>query len=351
MVHFILLTIILLAFSNYRGKNLLKASFFLLAIFAILRYNFGNDYRAYMENHTWIRNGMENPFNGEISFYYLNKFTPNFYLLVAITSVFFIYVIYKLIASNLDGLYVQLALVIFLINPYLFLMNLSAIRQCIAMCIFIIATKYIQKRNLLKYLLLILLAVTFHTSALILFPVYFIVNGDDMNKVQTTILIVGILFLLIEGAVVTQIIEKGLGYLEISDYIYHFSQDMSNSLRATLLTGVYFLYVVLNLTNLKGYKLICGKLYLIGLIFGLLAFHFSMFTRIQMYFDIFSIVTIPAILEYHIENTTERWKKAINLYFFPALILLIYFARYYTFFANPMWSKFSTYHTIFEAIL
>ena len=128
-------------------------------------------------------------------------------------------------------------------------------------------------------------------------------------------------------------------------------QGTTNSLRATVLTGVYFVYVAINLVHLKGYKLLCGKLYLIGLLFGMLAFYFSMITRLQMYFDIFSVVAIPAIMEHYIRNASGKWRKLINLYLFPGLIFAIYLARYYTFFTNPMWESFNTYHTIFEAIL
>ena len=67
--------------------------------------------------------------------------------------------------------------------------------------------------------------------------------------------------------------------------------------------------------------------------------------------DVFSIIVIPAIIEYHANCEEGKWKRIINLYIFPAVLLVIYIARYYSFFANPMWSSFATYHTIFEALL
>lgn len=351
MVHLIFLIAVVLAFSKYKDKKLFSVGFLLLIGFAVLRYDYGNDYRSYMYSYEAIRNHFSDPFEGEILYTYLNKIVPSFYLLIAIISIFFLYVIYKLINSNLKGIYKSLALLVFLINPYLFLMNLSAIRQCIAMCLFILCLKHIQERNLIKYVAFVVVATLFHTSALVLLPVYFIVNGKPLNKSQTVILVAGMLFLLVEGAVITEVVEVGLKFFNDSDYLHHFSQDASNSLRATLLTGVFFAYVACNLQHLNGYKLICGKLYLIGLLFGLLAFHYSMFTRIQMYFDIFSIITLPSIVEYHVENTEGKWQKIIHLYAFPICILVIYLARYYAFFTNPMWTKFGTYHTIFEALL
>ena len=53
----------------------------------------------------------------------------------------------------------------------------------------------------------------------------------------------------------------------------------------------------------------------------------------------------------HAALLSGKWKKIINLYIFPSALLVIYIARYYSFFTNPMWSSFATYHTIFEALL
>ncbi len=352
MVHAIIFFSIILAFSRvkYSSKPLIFCSIILLGLFSTLRYQFGNDYRSYMDSYYAIRKGFD-IFENEFLFTFLNKTIPSYYLMIAITSIFFLWVIYKLINNNLRGVFAGIGILIFVINPYLFLMNLSAIRQCISMCIFIVATKYLLQRKLIKYMLMILVAAAFHTSALILIPIYFFINEKSMNRMQTILLIAGMLLLLIEGGLVSNFVEIGLNIFDNSDYIHHFSQDSSNSLRATILTGISFVYVAANLVNLKGYKLVCGKLYLIGLLFGMLAFHFSMFTRVQMYFDIFSIVALPAIFEYHIKNTQDKYARLTQVYLFPSAIMFVYLARYYTFFANPMWESFSTYHTIFEAIL
>ena len=350
MVHFILILSAIFAFSKYKNIRLTGLGFFLLSAFAALRYDYGNDYNSYRRAYDAIRSG-ESMFKNEILYGFLNKISPSFHILIAITAIFFVWVVYRLVKKQLIGVYQGMAVLIFVINPYLFLMNLSAIRQCIAMCIFIIATKYIQERNVVKYLLLILLASMFHTSVLVLLPVYLFVNDRPMSKLQTFILVAGMLILLFEGAAFTNLVETGLLILDDSNYTYYFSSGSTNSLRATLLTGVYFVYVSINLPNLKGYKLICGKLYLIGSFLGMLAVHLSMLTRIQMYFDIFSIIAIPAIIEHHINNAEVGWKKMVNLYFFPALLLVIYLLRYYSFFTNPMWHRFTIYHTFFEAIL
>lgn len=339
-----------MAFSRYKNIRLSGLAFFILTAFAALRYDYGNDYNSYKRMYEAVQSGVED-INKEFLYVLLNKITPSFYLLTAITAIFFVWVVYRMVNKHLIGVYQGMALLIFVINPYLFLMNLSAIRQCIAMCIFVIAIKYIYDRKIIKYLLLILLASLFHTSALVLLPVYFFINDKPMSKLQTFILVVGMLLLLFEGSAVANLVEAGMVMLDNSAYEQYLANDATNSLRATILTGIYFAYVAINLPNLKGYKLICGKLYLIGSFLGMLAIHLSSLTRIQMYFDVFSVVAIPAIIEFHINDDTKGWKKLINLYLFPALILVIYILRYYTFFTNPLWARFTIYHTLFEAIL
>ena len=352
MVHFVLISVIILSISKYKNTRLTGLAFFVLTLFATLRYRFGNDYNSYMRAHEDILQG-EVVFEEEWSYVFLNRIIPNHYILIAVTSLFFIYVIYKLITKHLDEGVQGLALLIFIINPYLFLMNLSAIRQCIAMCIFILATKLLQNKKSMTYIVyiaLILLASTFHISALCLLPICFFIDDKDMNKVQVFLIASAMILLLLEGGVVTHLVNTGISFLDNSEYMYYYSQGLQNSLRATLLMGVYFIYVAMNLAYLKGYKLVCGKLYLIGLFVSMLAYYFSMITRIQMYFEIFSIVTIPAIIEYHLNAVEGKWKKIVNLYLFPAVLLIIYVARYYSFFANPMWERFGTYHTIFEVL-
>lgn len=350
MVHIIFIFSVIFAFSKYKNTRLVDLGFFIVAAFAALRYDYGNDYNSYKRTYEAVQGGIETV-NKEPLYIFLNKITPSFYMLTAITALFFVWVVYRLVKKQLVGIYQGMALLIFIVNPYLFLMNLSAIRQCLAMCIFIIAIKYIQERKAVKYILLILLASLFHTSALVLLPVYIFVNDKPMGKMQTFILVAGMLVLLFEGAAFTNLVETGLVMLDNSSYEHYFSGGNTNSLRATILTGLYFVYVAINLPNLKGYKLICGKLYLFSSFLGMLAIHLSAITRIQMYFDVFSIIALPAIIEHHANSAKTGWKKIVNLYIFPVLLLVVYLLRYYSFFTNPLWARFTIYHTLFEAIL
>ena len=351
LVHFILLFAGLLAISKYKKKSCLIIAFFIIGLFAVLRYNYGSDYYSYNRWFEHIKSGGESPYKNEIGFTILNQISPSFQVLIAITSIFFLIVVFKLLSDNLSPFFAGLGLIIFLINPYLFLMNLSAIRQCIALCIFIVSLKFAYERKFLMYCTFVLFATLFHSTAILLLPVYFIAHGKKLTKIDVIIILVVFYVLMVENGLVEKIVDLGLGFFNNNTYYHYIDSGMGNSLRATILTGVSFVYVLLNLTKLRDRHLMYGKLYLIGLAFGMLAYQFAMFTRLQMYFDIFSIVTLPGIINYYYYSDESKVAKIINMFVFPITILLIYFLRYISFFVTPRWESFTVYHTIFEKII
>ncbi len=358
MVHIILLSSVILAIICSKiNRSVQIYPFAVLFMFSAFRYMYGNDYASYMGWHTYMKAGGNSPYD-EFLFTLLNRIFPNFYLLVAVTSLAYIYVIYRLIKDTLPIDYYWIGVLIFVINPYLFLMNLSSIRQCLAMLMFIIAVRFAIKRKPLPFLLFIGLAVLFHKSAVFLLPVYF-VCGSKSFKRRWTVVILICLFAVLSLDNFQTFISNIISLFNDKDYNYFAQQSMQNSLRATLLTGLFFIYVLLNLPKMEGKALVYSKLYLIGTILGVLAMKMSMLTRFQMYFDIFSIVAIPLILEQTIKkgaivvnqnNVLITVWDCINKYVMPFLLLLVYVLRYYSFFTNAMWSSFAQYHTIFEVI-
>lgn len=57
----------------------------------------------------------------------------------------------------------------------------NGMRQFVAACIIFYGVKYIEQRNLKKYLIICLIAVSMHASAIVCIPIYFIVNGKAGN--------------------------------------------------------------------------------------------------------------------------------------------------------------------------
>lgn len=354
MVHLVFAVAVLIALAGRRkSKYVFAAACFVLFLFAALRYMYGNDYLSYYIHYLNIQGGGESVYD-EWLFTILNRVSPSFYFMIAVTSAVFIYSIYRLITGTLSTEYIWMGLLIFVINPYLFLMNLSAIRQCMAMVFFIAAVHFAVERKLWSYILMIVVGVLFHKSALLLMPVWFIARTKRVPK-RLVCSVVLLLFMLMFVVNIKGMVLTVAELFDDSNYIYYISKGNGNSLRATLLTAISFVYVLGNLPWLEGKTLVCSKLYLIGQIFGILAYHVSMLTRYQMYFDIFSIVAIPAIIQntqsrgaimVNTNNVLETLWDILNKFVLPVLVFLVYVLRYYAFFNNPSWTAFFTYQSI-----
>ena len=337
MVHLIFISALIFSIPSLNKKiPFFFFTFAILYLFLALRYDYGNDYMSYLNIHTRINEGLPSWGQTDLLFYRLNLLIPNFDAFIALTSLFYIVTIWYLIKNNLVKNQYWFAVLILLINPYLFLVHLSGIRQTLAICFFIIAISFAVKRNIVLYIIFILLATGMHASAIVLLPLYLILTEKKFNKkhVIITMITIAVLFL---TPLFDIIAFKLLDYLP-QHYETYYEQGAQNSLRATIISFFYVLLILLNLGKLEGRQIIYGKLSLIATIISVLAIRVSMITRIGMYFDIFLIITIPQIF-----NRIEKKNYKLILFF---LLIGIYLLRYYSFFANPMWEKFVRYRTI-----
>ncbi len=350
MVHVTLLLSTATASIRKNKKLWFGIAFGILIVFAALRYGFGNDYFSYYRLFNKAKAG-DDAFAKEPMFSFLVWLCPNFYVFIALTSLMTILPVFFLMKKYVAESYRWIAFLIYCINPYLFLMSLSTIRQMLALSCFIFAVHFSRKRKIIPYLIFIALAVTCHASAIILLPVYFIANDKKVSRIQLMTLLLIMLVLLIDKNAFGRLIQLVLKLLHITKYS-DYTVRGGNALRATLLTSVWFLYIAVNLHRLYGRTLTFAKLSLIAYTVDILAYRFSMLTRITMYFEIFSVVSLPMILYQNntvFKNETGKF-AFVNKYVFPALILTIYVLRYYSFFANPMWESFRVYHTVFSVI-
>lgn len=87
-----------------------------------------------------------------------------------------------------------------LILPYFIFLYISVqagiARQILAICFFLISVKYIIKRDILKFLLCSILAISFHRSAIVMPFFYLIVNREYPIKLMIILFLVGMLIFL-----------------------------------------------------------------------------------------------------------------------------------------------------------
>lgn len=336
MTHIIFLLSIFCSIPDLNKKYPFRFfTFSILFLFLALRYGYGNDYFGYFSIHTLINSGGIAWGSNNVLFRLLNIAIPNYYLYITFISLIYMIAIYFLIKKNLKIDLYWIAISILLINPYFFLIHLSGLRQTLAIVFFIFAVHFGIKRQMYKYILLVLIAAGFHSSALILLPFYIILSENKIGK-RGVLLSLIITVLLLTTPLFDIVANKFFEYFP--SYEHYYELGIQNSLRSTIISGLFYLLIIMNINKLSGKELAYGKLSLIGGMISILTIKVSMISRIGMYFDIFLVLTIPQIL--------DKYNSKLKKYTVVILILILYLLRYVSFFTTPLWESYFNYETI-----
>ncbi len=304
-----------------------------LLIFAFvsgLRWNVGVDHLHYLSNYLSIQKNdlkiidFEFGFNFITQLFAKNKLHFSFYFgFIAFLQLFFIYRTFK----NQRYLFPFLGIVIIFGSEYLNWMN--GMRQMLVATILVWSIQFIQKKQLLKYLIIIILCFTIHKSAIFLFILYFIPVKDYFkNRIFTYCLVIfSILFNTIEFFL-TQISSEGtISLLEITGYDWISSNFVMLSEekhirifgpRRIVITLLIMLTIWYSTELKKTFKNSFFITYYNFTILGFVLYNVlsemnHIFIRPIAYLTIFSVFTTAYLLVY--------LKKVKRLMFFIALIL------------------------------
>lgn len=180
---FITFLAIISAFDKRKGKR--NLFFVFLSFFAIIllqslrKWTVGTDVVSYLYFFDRLSSGESiNDFSSEftsleIGFLYFNQFIAFFtsdhqYFLAIVSAIIFIpigYVIYK----NTKNVYLSLMALLTLV---IFNFTFSGLRQSIAIAIAFVSYEFIKKRKWFWFIGVVLLASSFHISALVFLPAY-----------------------------------------------------------------------------------------------------------------------------------------------------------------------------------
>lgn len=180
-----ILSICLYALFFCRGEQTkMKKAFFLILcafqclIIAAFRVNIGTDYSWYtLGFKTMAESGFSDMTfeDWEIGFVILNKivglFTKKPQILIGICAAISLSGTFYLIWKYSNNPFMSVFL---FLNTYLFYLDLNYVRQSIAMSIMCFAYGFLQERKFWRFLLLCILAATFHLPVIYLIPVYFV---------------------------------------------------------------------------------------------------------------------------------------------------------------------------------
>lgn len=212
MFYLVIATILFIgALSHIKNKPISKIEYVVIALFFILiaglAYETGVDWRLYGISYQYI-----NPINQALtstSFFSEDGFiiepgfafiaslcksvTLEFQLLMFCANVLCAFFIFRHLKYYTR--YYYLFILLYLGFVYLTL-NMSGIRQAIALSIFCYSIIYIKQRNLCQYLLWSIIATSFHISALITLPMYWIAKCKLRLNVVYGIIVIGLIIYL-----------------------------------------------------------------------------------------------------------------------------------------------------------
>lgn len=156
-------------------RNLKKSIYTAILIATILfsgfRYGVGNDFFIYETKYS----DLSNLKIYEYGYYILSSFArllDSFQTLIFLTSALVIYGYYRFMSYFSSNVYVSI--IIFSTLGFFLLGSFNLIRQYIATSLFLLALVYADKAKPKLYLMLCLLATSFHLSAIITLPMYFL---------------------------------------------------------------------------------------------------------------------------------------------------------------------------------
>ena len=208
----------------------------------------------------------------------------------------------------------------------LFTFMFTAVRQCIAISICLISYRYVKKRQLLPFLLLIALAFTFHKSSVLFIAVY-ILNNRKITF--PNIAIYGVCTYLATN----YLFEIQEWFNETLDYEYTIEQTSNGGIFLIIL-ALLTAFSFIMLWDAKLLDTSCGKAFMninfIALLLWILRIQTRVAERPSFYFLFFSC----ALFSYSLNRVKDRQIYFVAKIAIVILCLLLYVYRFSTNFAS-----------------
>ncbi len=317
-------------FPNYKKKYCIFIGIILFLMLALRDVSMGVDLQGlYIPYFNIIKNltfaetiKFSQRYQTEIIFYILNKiislFSTNIRFYLVIMSIPYVYFvsrfIYKYSKNPLLGFLIFLSL-----NYYCF--SFSALRHTLAASFLVLSFDYLKKKNLIPFIITVLLASLFHSTALI-FLIAYPISYLKINWKQVCI----ILFILLCSTLFKNFIFSFIFLIFDSGHFYnYFKLGKSMSLvffAINFLLYLFMLYLFNKHKNNQENQLFLNLQFLC-VCFAALTPVLGEMIRISFYFGIFLCASLPNAIE------SSKYKENKKIYY---LVLSTCFILYFLFF-------------------
>lgn len=352
------LVLVFLSYSHFFNKNYrngLIFSFGILFIFLGIRYNFGFDYKMY-EQEFFIINFKHNKWSGgmerlEVGWVILNKLFKyvGFKGLIIFHSLIYCFSIFLFFDTFYQSrINKTLALFFLLVSPGALILHICFLRQSLALSLVLISLVLIYKDVKFYFsILLLLLAASFHLSALLFIPIFLMKYLKGTKIVYITFSLISIILILMISILnLRNVLFNSVEFLFPKYFHYLTSSENINNLKLNTGLGLVFLGInfVLLLSRIQFF--FWGNKYKIVFISGIMffiistiSFQYFFFSRLLIYFEFFYLLLIPLICD-TIINKSIRYLYIIFQIIFYIYSCFIFFESDKN--GHNYFSKFST---------
>lgn len=270
---------------------------FLIIFLFCFSYQMGTDWLSYQSYYekallkvSW-KEILKYDSGFEIGYIIINLFFYNlgisYEIFIGIVLSICTFVILKYIQKNSKNYY--LAIFVFFISFLLAALVEPLVRQLIALTLFIISIKYIERKRAIKYMFIIFLATLFHKSAFFLFPLYFIKYINISIKKLLVMLFLLKMTLLKIFPILLFYFEGYYNYLYFGRYSVQKQIGITN-----ILMLILYMFILFFIYGKKRNKII----YNFSILFIVIYFfspNFSILSRMNLYFSPFIAITFSYV--------------------------------------------------------
>jgi len=345
------IAVVFLAFiaRHKRTEFWLKGSFILIFLFLALRYDYGNDYYNYLKifqeiNRVKTIDFFDGYWRFEPGWIFLCRlFRPlGFFAMTAALALFNCFVYYRFVKKYVPSRYYWLSVFCYVFNPAFMLVHSSAMRQSVAIAIFVFSIDYIYKKDILRYCLCVAIASLFHVSALILVPIYLLgLFNYKINKSMAVGIFSSFLVFFVFGKTFLPYLNQFIGAFFVKYGLYKDGTEISTGLGLVLYSYFFILILYYERSQIAELSLIF-KIAILSFFIIPLGLLISMIGRIGMYFQPFTMVVFPNILF----DMRNKLFKNVTI----SILVLFSMYTFFMFFKSDVWKdSFGSYKTIFSA--
>ena len=318
-------------------------------VFLALRYNYGNDYLGYLGIFEDIASRPVlsyeyEEFRIEIGWLALNRIFAviGFFPMIAFLAFVNCYLLGRFVRRFVSARYYWVAVLIYIFFPGNMLIQASAMRQTVAIGLFLLAVEFLVDRRAIAYSVCMAIAMLFHTSVGVLFPIYLI--GDKRIHIRPFASLILILLYALVIIFSKSIVSFLLGSLEVfgvfDRYAVYEAEGVISSGLGILLNFANLL-LLLYFHDKQSFDVrVVFRVAIFGLYVSAIAISLEILGRMAFYFSVISMVTVPLIF------ISIRGKYLKIIYLMATFAGFMY--MYIQFFSSPIYGPM---YRVYDSIL